>query len=89
MAAYAQIVAQCPVPVVAAGGPKAGALEAALAMIAEVVQANARGETIGRNVWGFVPIAGALEAFKAVIHEGWSAQDAVQMAHIASPGGAV
>jgi class I fructose-bisphosphate aldolase len=86
VAAYAQIVAECPIPVVAAGGPKAGALEAALEMIAEVVRANARGATIGRNVWGFAPVAGAVEAFKAVIHDGWSAQDAVQLAQMASPG---
>ncbi len=39
--------------VVAAGGPKADTLPAALAMIAEVVQSGARGATIGRNVWGF------------------------------------
>jgi class I fructose-bisphosphate aldolase len=51
--AFADIVAECPVPVVAAGGPKAESLEAALQMIAEVVQSGARGATIGRNVWGF------------------------------------
>jgi fructose-bisphosphate aldolase, class I len=77
--AYAQIVADCPVPVVAAGGPKADTLPAALRMIAEVVQSGARGATIGRNVWGFAQITKAVEAFKAVIHDGKTADEAARM----------
>ncbi len=78
--AYAEIVAECPVPVVAAGGPQADSLRSALAMIAEVVQSGARGATIGRNVWGFGQIAAAVRAFKAVIHDGKSADDAAMIA---------
>jgi class I fructose-bisphosphate aldolase len=81
--AYAQIVAECALPVVAAGGPKAGTLRAALAMIAEVVESGARGATIGRNVWGFTEIAAAVRAFKAVIHDGRSADEAAHTAGIA------
>jgi class I fructose-bisphosphate aldolase len=77
--AYAQIVADCPVPVVAAGGPKAETLPAALAMIADVVRSGARGATIGRNVWGFAQITKAIEAFKAVIHDGRSADEAARL----------
>lgn len=80
VAAYAEIVADCPVPVVAAGGPKADTLQAALTMMAEVVASGARGATIGRNVWGFEHITAAVRAFKAVIHEGKSAQEAMQLA---------
>jgi len=36
----------------------------------QVVQSGARGATIGRNVWGVGPVASALKAFKGVIHEG-------------------
>jgi class I fructose-bisphosphate aldolase len=68
-AAYAQIVRECPLPIVAAGGPKAGTLEGALTMASEVVAAGARGMTIGRNIWGFPQCTKALLAFKAVIHE--------------------
>jgi class I fructose-bisphosphate aldolase len=78
--AYAQIVAECAVPVVAAGGPKAGTLPAALAMIAEVVQSGARGATIGRNIWGFSQITAAVRAFKAVIHDGKTAAEAARLA---------
>ncbi len=74
---YAQIVADCPVPLVAAGGPKADTLRAALEMAAQVVRSGARGAVIGRNIWGFEQIAAAVHAFKAVIHDGQSADEAL------------
>jgi class I fructose-bisphosphate aldolase len=67
--AYAQIVADCPMPLVAAGGPQAARLEAALQMMGEVVASGARGATIGRNIWGTPQIAAAVQAFKAVVHD--------------------
>ena len=76
--AYGEIVSECPVPVVAAGGPRADTLRSALAMIAEVVQSGARGATIGRNVWGFGQTAAAIRAFKAVIHDGRSPEEAAK-----------
>jgi len=80
---YAQIVADCTVPLVAAGGPKCNTLEAALAMMAAVVESGARGATIGRNIWGFDKVTAAVEAFKAVIHQGATPQRALQMAGLA------
>jgi fructose-bisphosphate aldolase, class I len=77
VAAYAQIVRECPVPLVAAGGPKADTLESALGMMAEVIQGGALGATIGRNVWGFGNVSAAVRAFKAVIHERKSAAEAL------------
>ena len=68
-AAYAEIVADCPVPVVAAGGPKTATLEAALQMAADVMAAGADGMTIGRNIWGSRDITATLLAFKAVVHD--------------------
>ncbi|MCX7427504.1 MAG: aldolase [Planctomycetia bacterium] len=78
--AYAQIVADCPVPLVAAGGPQTSTLLAALEMMAQVVLSGARGATIGRNIWGFKQIGAAVQAFKAVIHDGASADEAVRQA---------
>jgi len=78
--AYGQIVAESPVPVVAAGGPQSGTLRAALGMMAEVVRSGARGATIGRNIWGFQQITAALQAFKSVIHDGCSADEALKAA---------
>ena len=78
--AYRQIIADSPVPVVAAGGPQQATLEAALQMMAEVVQSGARGATIGRNVWGFAQVTQAVQAFKAVIHDRKSPSDALHSA---------
>ncbi len=78
--AYAEIVADSPVPVVAAGGPQTKTLEAALTMMADVVASGARGATIGRNVWGVEHISAAVRAFKAVLHEGASPSEALRVA---------
>ena len=80
VAAHAQIVADCPVPVVAAGGPKTSTQEEALAMMADVVRSGARGATIGRNIWGFDNVTASVNAFKAVIHDGCSASEAMHRA---------
>jgi class I fructose-bisphosphate aldolase len=68
VASYTHIIDSCPVPVVAAGGPKAGSLDAALAMARDVIASGARGMTVGRNIWGFPDVTGAVEKFKTVIH---------------------
>jgi fructose-bisphosphate aldolase, class I len=81
--AYAQIVADSPVPVVAAGGPQCRTLRDALTMISEVVRSGARGATIGRNVWGFRQIAAAIQAFKAVVHDAKMAAEALAAAGLA------
>ena len=78
--AYAQIVADSPVPVVAAGGPQCKTLRQALTMMSEVVKSGARGATIGRNIWGFDQITAAVQAFKAVIHDGKTATEALAAA---------
>jgi class I fructose-bisphosphate aldolase len=39
-----------------------------------------RGATIGRNIWGFPNIKAATLAFKAVIHDGVTAQEALKLA---------
>ena len=75
--AYRDVVQSCPVPVVAAGGPETATFLEALQMADEVVQAGARGATVGRNVWGQSNIAGAVRAFKAVIHDRVDPREAV------------
>jgi class I fructose-bisphosphate aldolase len=72
------------VPLVAAGGPQADTLRAALDMAAQVVRSGARGAVIGRTVWGFEQIAAAVRAFKAVIHDGKTPDQALQQAGLSS-----
>jgi fructose-bisphosphate aldolase, class I len=67
VASFRQVVESSPVPVIAAGGPKARNLREALDTMAAVVEAGGLGATIGRNVWGVKPVTEALRAFKAVI----------------------
>jgi len=74
---FRQVVESSPVPVVAAGGPKAKNLREALESMAGVTQSGARGATIGRNVWGVPKTAEALRAFKSVILEGKSVDEAL------------
>ena len=78
ISSFRQIVDSSPVPVVAAGGPKAKNLGEALNAMADVVAAGARGATIGRNVWGVGPVAEALLAFKAVILDGKTPDEALR-----------
>jgi class I fructose-bisphosphate aldolase len=65
------------VPVIAAGGPKAKNLRAALTAMSQALQAGARGATIGRNIWGVAKTAEACRAFKAVILEGKAVEEAL------------
>jgi class I fructose-bisphosphate aldolase len=75
---YAQIVADCPVRLVAAGGPKTRDLVEALAMMANVVKSGAAGATIGRNIWGTEKITLTTRAFKAVVHDGMAPAEAAR-----------
>jgi class I fructose-bisphosphate aldolase len=68
--AHAQIVSECPSPLVVAGGPKTATLLDGLQLAANAIASGTRGAIIGRNVWGSEDIAGAMLAFKAVIHDG-------------------
>jgi class I fructose-bisphosphate aldolase len=77
-----QIVDDCPVPLIAAGGPKTSTFEGALQLMADAVRSGMRGATIGRNIWGSDDITGALRAFKAVIHDETTPQAA--MAHLSA-----
>jgi class I fructose-bisphosphate aldolase len=79
-ASYREIIATSPAPVVAAGGPRCNDLYAALKLMVEVVRSGARGATIGRNIWGMSDPTKALIAFRAVIHDGLTAEKALKRA---------
>ena len=78
VASYRKVVESSPVPVVAAGGPRAANLREALRLMSEVVASGASGATIGRNVWGVKPVDAAVRAFKKVILEGAAVDDALR-----------
>ncbi|HEY3319810.1 MAG TPA: aldolase [Planctomycetota bacterium] len=68
LAAYTQIVRECPVPVVAAGGPQTKTLDEALRMLADVVKSGASGAVVGRNIWGVPNITDAVLRMKEIVH---------------------
>lgn len=68
VASFRDIVALTPVPVVTAGGPRCATLEEAEQLMRDVAASGAAGSTIGRNVWGFPDIPGAVRRLKAALH---------------------
>jgi class I fructose-bisphosphate aldolase len=78
--AEAQIVSDCPTPLVVAGGPKTSTLEEGLRTMADAMEAGVRGATIGRNIWGNENITAAMKAFNAVIHDRLSPREAIEAA---------
>ena len=80
---FREIASTSPVPVVAAGGPRCDSLQAALELMAKVIESGARGATIGRNIWGDPDPLRALLAFRAVIHEGLAPDAALEQADFA------
>ena len=82
---FKEIIATSPVPVVVAGGPRCESLQSALEMMAKVVASGARGATIGRNLWCTPDPTRALRAFRAVIHNGMSATEALESAGLGKP----
>src|SRR5262249_9652819 len=73
--AHAQIVADCPVPLVVAGGPKTATRAEGLKTRADAGTDGGTRATIGRNIWGNEDITGALQAFKSIIHEAKTPQE--------------
>src|SRR5438093_760369 len=69
----------------AAGGPRCESLQSALELMARVVASGARGATIGRNLWCTPDPTRALRAFRAVIHDGMSATEALESTGLGKP----
>lgn len=79
-AAFKDIVAMTPVPIVLAGGPKTETLAESLDQTAEAISTGALGAVVGRNVWGAENVLEAALAYKAVIHDGVDAETALAQA---------
>ena len=75
--AFEEIVASAPVPVVVAGGPRTENIRDGLMFTAEAMKAGAVGAVVGRNIWGADDIEAVAAAYRAVIHDGASPQEAL------------
>ena len=75
---FEKVVAQCPVPIVIAGGKKLPE-EQALELAYKAIQAGAAGVDMGRNVFQSAKPLAMMKAISAVVHNGLTAKDAYQL----------
>ena len=75
---FEKVVAQCPVPIVIAGGKKLPE-EQALELAYKAVQAGAAGVDMGRNVFQSAKPLAMMKAIAGVAHQGLTPQDALQL----------
>jgi len=72
------------VPVLIAGGPKARNERDVLEMVRGAMDAGASGIAMGRKIWQSPDPAGMVRALAAVIREGASVDDALDVLHTAA-----
>jgi DhnA family fructose-bisphosphate aldolase class Ia len=72
-------VATATVPVVIAGGPKAGSDAEFLGMAKDCIEAGAAGLCMGRNVWQRERPEGMIEALCAIAHHDASVDEAIRL----------
>ncbi|MBR1589171.1 MAG: 3-hydroxy-5-phosphonooxypentane-2,4-dione thiolase [Kiritimatiellae bacterium] len=75
---FETVVAQCPVPIVIAGGKKQPE-DKALEFAYRAMQAGAAGVDMGRNVFQSEKPLAMMKAISAVVHDGMTAKDAFQL----------
>lgn len=75
---FETVVAQCPVPIVIAGGKKLPE-DQALALAYKAVQAGAAGVDMGRNVFQSAKPLAMMKAIAGVVHGGLTPKDAFQL----------
>ncbi|TFH25233.1 3-hydroxy-5-phosphonooxypentane-2,4-dione thiolase [Candidatus Bathyarchaeota archaeon] len=73
---FEKVVEGCPVPIVIAGGPKTETQKEVFDFVYDGLQKGAIGVNLGRNIWQTqYPIA-SIKAIRAIIHEGYTPQEA-------------
>ncbi len=75
---FETVTASCPVPIVMAGGKKLPELDA-LTMAHRAVTEGASGVDMGRNIFQSDDPAGMMHAVVAVVHEGKSPEEALEI----------
>ena len=78
---FSHVVAAVPIPVVIAGGPKMDSDEDVLKMVSDSLKAGGAGVSMGRNVFGADNVTQLCEALNAIVHDGRSYEDAVDILH--------
>jgi putative autoinducer-2 (AI-2) aldolase len=73
---FRKVVEGCPVPVVIAGGPRTETQKQVFDFVYDGLQAGAIGVNLGRNIWQTENPVASIKAIRAIIHEGYTAQEA-------------
>ncbi|QRN86571.1 deoxyribose-phosphate aldolase [Clostridia bacterium] len=76
---FEEVVDSCYVPVVVLGGVNNPDKLAVLTMIEQGLKSGSSGATVGRNVWQSDNPQAMTRAIHNIIHEGWSAEQAVAL----------
>lgn len=73
---FEKVVEGCPVPVVIAGGPKTETQKEVFDFVYDGLQKGAIGVNLGRNIWQTQYPVASIKAIRAIIHEGYTPQEA-------------
>jgi putative autoinducer-2 (AI-2) aldolase len=73
---FEKVVEGCPVPIVIAGGPKTETQKEVFDFVYDGLQKGAIGVNLGRNIWQTEHPVASIRAIRAIIHEGYTAQEA-------------
>jgi putative autoinducer-2 (AI-2) aldolase len=76
---FEKVVDGCPVPVVIAGGPKTETQKEVFDFVYDGMQKGAIGVNLGRNIWQTEHPVAAIRAIRAIVHEGYTSQDALDL----------
>lgn len=76
---FERVAESCPVPVVIAGGPKCETQLQVLEFVYDGIQKGAIGVNLGRNVWQDEYPAAMARALQAIIHDGVTPRQAVDL----------
>jgi putative autoinducer-2 (AI-2) aldolase len=76
---FEKVVAGCPVPVVMAGGPKCETEREVMEFVYDGIQRGAVGLNLGRNVWQHPHPVAMMRALRAIIHENFSVDAALNL----------
>jgi len=79
VASFREVVRKCPVPVVLAGGAKAGTDEKILKLAHEVMEAGGMGVTFGRNVFQHRDPTLLVRALRRIVIERSSVEEAMEV----------
>jgi len=76
---FEKVVEGCPVPVVIAGGPKVDTQREVFDFVYDGMQKGAIGVNLGRNIWQTDQPVASIRAIRAIIHDGYTAEEAQQL----------